>query len=313
MECAPSIRRATTDDLAAIIALATVSLGWAPADPNEAFFRWKHLDNPAGASPMWLALDGDEPVGFRSMLRWRCHDDEREHRAVRAVDTATHPGHQRRGIFRALTTTAVDELTGEGVDFVFNTPNDRSRPGYLTMGWVDGGRLPVRLAVSGPTSLGRLLGARTAARKWSEPLPAGDPIDAVARDLAARVPTTDGISTHRDEAHLRWRYGFEPLHYRVLQSDGAAAIVRLRRRGPATEAVVADLVSDSVPATRAVLRTVRRLPGVDHVLTLARAPHPAPWSPAIPGLGPHLTLRDLASAAPPASSLRFGLGDIELF
>ncbi|MDH5380092.1 MAG: hypothetical protein OEW75_04520, partial [Cyclobacteriaceae bacterium] len=27
--------------------------------------------------------------------------------------------------------------------FIFNTPNEKSRPGYLKMGWVDAGRLPV--------------------------------------------------------------------------------------------------------------------------------------------------------------------------
>jgi len=62
--------------------------------------------------------------------------------AVRAVDTATLPAAQGRGVFTRLTTTAVDELREQGVDFVFNTPNDRSRPGYLKMGWQVVGRVP---------------------------------------------------------------------------------------------------------------------------------------------------------------------------
>ena len=37
---------------------------------------------------------------------------------------------------------AVEELTSDGVDFVFNTPNPESRAGYLTMGWQDAGRIP---------------------------------------------------------------------------------------------------------------------------------------------------------------------------
>ena len=48
-------------------------------------------------------------------------------------------GHQDeawgRGVFRALTMHALDELHARGVSFVFNTPNDQSRPGYMNMGW----------------------------------------------------------------------------------------------------------------------------------------------------------------------------------
>lgn len=311
-----TIRRATDADLPEILDVSTRALGWDPHDPNEAFFRWKHLDNPAGASPMWVATDGPEgPIaGFRTMLRWRYRtaggDDLL---AVRAVDTATDPDHQRKGIFRLLTTAAVDELRDAGIGFVFNTPNDKSRPGYLRMGWIDAGRLPVRFTVSSPAALLRLARARTAARKWSEPLVAGEPVDDVADDLAASMAPTDGTATHRTPEHLRWRYGFEPLRYRVVQTDDAAAVVRLRRRGPATEAVVAEVASPSAASTRGVLRVVRSLPGVDHVLTLARPPHPAPWLPTIPGLGPRLTLRDLAGSAPAAADFRFSLGDIELF
>ena len=311
-----SIRRATDADLPEILDVSTRALGWDPADPNESFFRWKHLENPAGRSPMWVAIDPDsgQVAGFRTMMRWRyLQPSGPPLAAVRAVDTATHPDHQRKGVFRLLTTACVDELTADGVDFVFNTPNEKSRPGYLRMGWIDTGRLPVRFTVSGPGALPRLARARTAARKWSEPLLAGAEIDSVADDLAAAVTTPDGIATHRSADHLRWRYGFEPLHYRVVQTDAAAGVVRLRRRGPATEAVVAEIVSPSVSATRGVLRSIRRLPGVDHVLTLGRPPHPAPWLPTIPGLGPHLTLRALATPAPEVASFRFSLGDIELF
>ena len=67
---APIVRRGTNDDIPAAIAVAAAALGWDPSEPNEAFFRWKHLENPAGASPVWLAVDGDEIAGFRTMLRW---------------------------------------------------------------------------------------------------------------------------------------------------------------------------------------------------------------------------------------------------
>ena len=316
---APLVRRGTPDDIPAAIAVAAAALGWRPDDPNEAFFRWKHLENPAGASPMWLAVDPEQGtvVGFRTMLRWPFRTvDGAARRAVRAVDTATHPDHQRRGIFRALTTTAVEELTADGVDFVFNTPNDNSRPGYLRMGWRDVGRIPTRVAVTGLGALPRIARARTAAEKWSQPCSLGSTIDDAIDDvvdLAAGTPAPRGIATDRTRDHLLWRYGFEPLRYRVIRSDDAAAVVRLRRRGAALEGVLAEIFSPDAPATRRLLwRLGRELPA-DHLLTLAAPPHPAPWLPTLPGLGPRLTVRDLAGSGPALDDVRFALGDIELF
>ena len=313
----PTVRRGTDGDIAAAIRVASAALGWNPSDPNDAFFRWKHLENPAGRSPVWLAVDGDEIIGFRTMMRWRfATPDGGRVAAVRAVDTATHPDHQRRGIFRALTMTAVDELTEEGSSFVFNTPNDNSRPGYLKMGWRDAGRIPTRVALASPAVLPRLAGARTAAAKWSEPCPAGDPIEHVAddlEDLLALTPTPDGIATERTADHLRWRYGFEPLHYRVVRSDEGAAIVRVRRRGTAREAVLAEMFAPDAAIARRLLRRIRRSLPIDHVLTLGAVPHPTPWLPTIPRLGPRLTIRDLAGTGPDPTDFRLALGDIELF
>ncbi len=90
-----------------------------------------------------MTVEQGQVIGFRMLLLWRFRRGDEAVTAVRAVDTATHPDHQGRGIFRALTTVAVDELRDEGVGFVFNTPNDQSRPGYLKMGWVDIGRPPL--------------------------------------------------------------------------------------------------------------------------------------------------------------------------
>jgi GNAT superfamily N-acetyltransferase len=312
-----TVRPATEDDLADALSVATLALGWDPDDPNEALFRWKHLENPSGRSPMWVALDGGRVVGFRTMLRWRFVDPGgRLRRAVRAVDTATHPDHRRRGVFRALTTSACESLTAEGVAFVFNTPNADSRPGYLRLGWRDAGRVAARFAVASPAALPRLARARTAADKWSLPLTAGTTVDRAVDDLltlAEATPPPPGLVTRRDRDHLLWRYGFAPLHYRVVRSDDAAAIVRLRRRGPARELVIAEVFGPDVGAVRRLLRRLRRDLDADHLLTLARPPHPAPWLPTLPRLGPHLTVRDLAGTGPGLDQFRFALGDIELF
>ncbi len=234
--------------------------------------------------------------------------------AVRAVDTATHPEYRGRGLFQALTLQALDELTQDGVDFVFNTPNDQSRPGYLKMGWQVVGRLPIAARVSGPVSAVRMLRARTPARLWSEPCTAGQAVDEVvvvgARDGGDRAGAPGGLRTDRDDAFLRWRYGFPALHYRAWAPDsgGPAVVFRVRRRGPATELAVVDSFGPGSPRVGRLLRRA----SADYAVGLGRT-RPAASVP-VPNQGPLLTWKGLArSEMPPLGRWDLGLGDVELF
>jgi GNAT superfamily N-acetyltransferase len=249
------LRKAESDDRPAIIELCRLSLGWKADDPNEAFFAWKHDENPFGQSPAWVAQDDTGTlVGLRTFLRWRFRrPDGTTLSAVRAVDTATHPDWQGRGIFSRLTLSALDDLREEGVDCVFNTPNDKSRPGYLKMGWQQVGKVPVSVRLTGPRSIGRLAGARTAAEKWSEECSVGRPAGDVFADhdaveaLLARIDTGSHIATDRTPAFLHWRYRFDPLRYRAISlgtgvEDGVV-VFRARRRGTAVEATICDVLA----------------------------------------------------------------------
>ena len=154
------VRRTTGADREAVLRLLARSLG-READPRyEALFAWKHEENAFGPSPAWVAVDGDRLAGFRVLMRWEFVEQGRVVHAVRAVDTATDPDYQGRGIFTQLALHALDELRPE-TDFVFNTPNDQSRPGYLKMGWQVVGRLPTAVRPTGLRGIPRIAtGAR---------------------------------------------------------------------------------------------------------------------------------------------------------
>ncbi|NNE73147.1 MAG: GNAT family N-acetyltransferase [Acidimicrobiales bacterium] len=319
-----TVRAAEPTETEKIVALAGRALGWTAGEPNEALFRWKHEQNPFGASPQWVAVAGDRLAGFRTMLRWEFLDASGAVvRAARPVDTATDPEFQGRGIFKKLTMLAVDELTEAGTEFIFNTPNDQSRPGYLKMGWSEAGRVPIAARPTGLRSALRMASARTAAEKWSRASSAGRPApeifadDAVAAELQPLDAGTDpGFRTNRTPAYYRWRYGLPELHYRAVtlgrDPREGTAIFRLRGRGGAVEATVADLLLPDAGALAPLLKALRRAVDADYLLLAGPGQLRRGLLP-IPGQGPLLTTRPLASLAPPLSRMHLSLADIELF
>ncbi|HEX5367225.1 MAG TPA: GNAT family N-acetyltransferase [Acidimicrobiales bacterium] len=322
------VRAATEGDRPAILGLLQASLGWAPDDDHARFFDWKHRQGPFGPSPAWVAVDGaggGQVVGFRTFSRWRFLRAGRPVTAVRAVDTATHPAHQGRGIFTLLTRHALEELRSEGVAFVFNTPNERSRPGYVKMGWRLVGRLPVATTVRSPRSLVRLARARRPADKWSTASAAGVPVTDVLAEagalaaLLAAQPSDGRLRTDRSPAYLSWRYGFAPLRYRAVVAPGGVAagvvIFRLRRRGPALELAVCEQIvpaGDDGTATDLVRRALREA-AADHAVQIGRPCLRRRRLP-VPGQGPTLAWRGLADGGiPTGDQWALDLGDVELF
>lgn len=275
------VRPYRDDDEPAVLELLDASLGGGPGGRRPpAFFRWKHLANPFGRSFAILAEHGGRVVGFRTFMRWRFVLDGRRVTAVRAVDTATHPDMQGQGIFSRLTLAALEELRAD-TDLVFNTPNDKSLPGYLKMGWKRVGQVPIQVRVRHPLAFAR--GARHLAETPTsgtapevDALPAAEVLSNVSDEEIRRLlgrPTPGRLATDRSPGYLRWRYADAPvLDYRaVTVRDGAStaglAVFRVRPRGPLWETTIAEVLAapGDADAARRVLRSAVRAAGVDHV------------------------------------------------
>lgn len=314
------IRRSLAGDLPGILSLLRQQLGWPTDGRAEELWRWKHEQNPFGPSPVWVAVDGEEIIAVRAFLRWRLGSASGERvSAVRAVDTATAASHQGQGWFRRLTLHGLDELEAEGVTMVFNTPNDQSRPGYLSMGWVEVDRPKVWIR---PASLGSLLGlrgARTSAELWPATCRAGtaaaDALSDPSLDRLAgmgRSASGSALVTERTAEYLRWRYGHAALGYRVASADGSGAlgdglvVFRSRQRGTTVERSVLDVLGSA----RSWRGAVADRSGFDIALALGNRPGPT-WIP-VPRIGPRLVVRPIGSA-PLRASLALTLGDVELF
>lgn len=130
-----------------IISLLKESLGESLIPKSEAYFEWKHEKNPFGHSTILLAKENGKIIGIRVFMKWQWESSTLKINAVRAVDTATKPEYQGKGIFKKLNLQAIEESFLEKVQFVFNTPNRHTYNGNLKMGWFSTGKMPLMIGV----------------------------------------------------------------------------------------------------------------------------------------------------------------------
>jgi GNAT superfamily N-acetyltransferase len=340
-ESSISVRPFVDADEPAILDLLRTTLGSGPGGwRTPEFFRWKHERNPFGRSLMLVAEIDERIVGFRAFMRWRFVVDDRTVRAVRAVDTATHPEFQRMGIFSRLTTRALEELRGD-TDLVFNTPNARSGPGYLKLGWHPVGRVTASARVRRPVRLVRGLrslrgAARTSAGRTSIPIEAEHARDALTdrEEVSSLLKRSGGLAgrlaTPKDADFLEWRYADAPLlqYHGVREFDAGrlagVALFRVRPRGALWQCSIADVIVEEGDV-RTAGRLLRRAAGaapVDYAVIRfpsgsapARAARRSGFVPT-PG-GPTFVVNLLTEALPrdPTEQRSWGLslGDLEVF
>jgi hypothetical protein len=268
-------------------------------------------------------------------MRWSFRAGDQTFRAVRAVDTATHPDFQGQGVFRRLTLDALEELRAD-TDFVFNTPNEKSLPGYLKMGWREVGKVPIWIRVRHPLRLAR--GVRSIRTETA----VGPQIPSFAPSATDALSDGSGVSsllqesgrsgtrltTDRTLSYLRWRYADAPLlDYRAVVEEGVdglngLAIFRVRPRGRLWESTIAEVLArpgDGSTARRLCRRIATAAP-VDHLTC-----NLSTWSAGVAArsgfvrspLGMTLVVNHLGGdLRPDPTDLRswaFSLGDLEVF
>lgn len=254
------VRRYRDEDLPEVLSLLRAALGETELlMRTPELFQWKHQRNPFGRSVMLVAVVDDVIVGLRTLMRWDLVFNDEVIHCGRAVDTATHPDYRRMGIFRQLTFEALDVARDVGIQLIFNTPNERSRPGYLKMGWSSVG--PIRALVRPhPTKLGR-------ARSPSFPtlddlapaaIPITSPLPEVVRHLDGGA-THDGLHTRQSPEYFLWRFAEHPsARYGAVVGQVGMAIVRANLRNGRSELVISDALGiDPTEAIGSAARTSR--------------------------------------------------------
>lgn len=348
-----TMRSYQASDQPAVLELMRQALGeTATLQRTADMWQWKHLISPFGASYVLVACDGDRVVGMRAFMRWSFKVGGNTIRAVRAVDTATHPDYRRMGIFSRLTSQVVEDVRADGAHFIFNTPNNDVLPGYLKLGWRQVARIhPVLKVLNYPGfSMGMARGlarsrlARPAERHLppelffrETPTPALSLLEQrpgmerlLHQDVQSRR-ASQSIRTQRSWDYLHWRYGQHPTipYYAVFVHDNGSlqgcVIFRTNTRYGMKEVVLSEvlLAEPREGLYDALLQRLRSTLRADYLITyfapesFHRTTLESRGFRPVPRQGMNFTVRTLGHDLPldpqQLESWDLVMGDLELF
>lgn len=326
---AMNIRAALDTDKPAIIELLKSSLGESTIPKSEGLWAWKHEQNPFGSSYVLVAEENNMLIGLRAFMQWQWQWNDTVYKTIRAVDTATHPGHQGKGIFKKLTLEQLDRCRADDVRFVFNTPNSQSMPGYLKMGWQIQGKVPLKLQTLRPLrTMFRLL---TKTKPASYTVPKSDWPGVIEAFGSRNAIAPAGLHTPYTPAYVLWRYAENPLfpYSFITDNKNYFLVYRIKEHSRVSELRITDLFVFSDADTirvdiRKKLRTIANDSGADLLAISGRQ-----WASMrkylpsfglfpVRNAGPTVTLRkvtagDEFNTLMDVSNWSYSLGDLELF
>jgi GNAT superfamily N-acetyltransferase len=226
---------ATKEHSNQIVELLKITLGESLIPKSVKFWNWKHIENPFGKSKIILAFDGEMLVGVRAFMCWQFSNTTKIVKCVRAVDTAVHPSYQGNGIFSKLTIAALNNCKNDNIKLVFNTPNKISKIGYLKLGWVEIGKLPLRLLI--PFKVPRIFN-----EKLLSELLANYEMRKI-NELHVNI-LTNKFSTPLSIDYFNWRYTNCPIdrYYSISEANKFIVIFRIKKAKSLIEMRLCEVV-----------------------------------------------------------------------
>jgi GNAT superfamily N-acetyltransferase len=115
---------------------------------SPTFLTWQYEQNPDGHVVGTDAFAGNQLAATYVCLPCRVVLRGSEVRALLSLNTATHPGHQGKGLFTKLADATYSRAADLGFDVVFGVANQNSIRGFSTkLGFQDVGGLDARIGV----------------------------------------------------------------------------------------------------------------------------------------------------------------------
>ena len=314
------IREANPGDVPGIVHVLKLSLGEADLPLSEEIWNFKHINNPFGKSLVLVAIQDNKIIGVRAFMRWKWQLRDEIFACYRAVDTATHPEHQGKGVFKKLTLKAVDLARKEDGLFIFNTPNENSRPGYLKMGWKSAGKIAVALQ---PALVSFYkIGASIPDVQQNYAVSNGE-VENLCLKWNEYLQIKSNLFTPKSSEYLKWRYVENRLqNYEVIATPKLYIAAYIKKRKGLRELRIAECIFiNKEVESREIRNEISRMAKKFGAQVITFSPRLLDLDQfSVKGdFGPILTVRDLQSE--PAqkniySSSRnwaYSLGDLELF
>jgi N-acetylglutamate synthase-like GNAT family acetyltransferase len=304
-----NIRKGIEADILPIVNLLKQSLGESLLPKSETFWRWKHIENPFGESPVLIAEESNELIGVRAFLMWKWFYVDKQFIAARAVDTATHPNHQGKGIFKKLTLQLLENCKHHQVDFIFNTPNKSSMPGYLKMGWIKAGRLPIRIRFVTPME--KFLFKKRSVQEitWEQFEKSYKEIERI----------TKSIETPKNICYLKWRYYDVPVaSYQILMGEENEFVIYRIKKGKIKELRIVEYLSNEPNISENLWGQVKAIAAKQNARAITISGTTNNFKKGILlNLGPVVTIRQVSTDLPKElisfTNWSPSLGDLELF
>ncbi len=301
-------RLARHEDIPQMVKLFELCLGTEGGAPTVEYWNWKHNQNPSGISPVILAWDKSKLIGVRVFMCNSFKNNEKELRAYRPVDTATHPEYQGQGVFKKLTLELIEKLQNQDVfSFIFNTPNNLSSPGYLKMGWVKWGKPFLQIFPA--------CGVFCSSFKK-------DQIELINYNFSnVLFLPTDEISLVKDARYFKWRYQKIPLKQYGMRSikidkDIYHVIYRKKKIKFINEFRICEILKDNcslveVPST--LYKKIIFSFGLGFISFIDK--NKVPFSVSLKSKAPMITYRKIKDSDEVINfeSVNWKIGELELF
>lgn len=272
-------RPARPDETAEILDLVHRVHGDDHPEINDAYIRWRYLNDTPFRADILLSEHQSRPIGIQPVALFDWQWGRRQLRGAMYTGVLTHPDHRRRGVFRSLIDSSNAHAASRGAQFCMTLPNDASLAGFLRFGdWQYPGLIPLFLKVINgrrllQTKLGAALGGMFG---WAPGVffrrrrDAGDD-SRISIDCTERVPeeldaltdefarAMDRLMIRRTAAYWNWRYASRPQSAYstfIARRDGrvvGAVVTSEGRRAGIPVGLIVDLVCD------ANFSTLRRL------------------------------------------------------
>jgi len=245
------IRKSNPFDKVAMVTLLKQSLGEGILKKTTSIWNFKHEENHFGSSYVLLAFDSDILIGLRALMQWRWQLNDKVWQAYRAVDTATHPQYQGKGIFKKLTLHALDEVRYQSDCFVFNTPNKKSLPGYLKMGWKIVDSIPIAIV---PT-LFYVIPYLFINRKKLKNSINNEALQELCNKQNLELSKKNCIFTPKSVAYLKWRYEDNPMQdYVIVSNENYFLAMYIKKHRFFNELRVVEFISSTTKKGYSLIR-----------------------------------------------------------